>query len=73
MDFVIVRENEEDLYAGIEYRLTPDVMESIKLITRPGSEKIIRYAFEYARHHGRKKVMCFIKDNITNTFRYTFS
>lgn len=64
MDLVIVRENEEDLYAGIEYRLTPDVMESIKLITRPGCEKIIRYAFEYARHQGRKKVTCLIKDNI---------
>lgn len=64
MDLVIVRENEEDLYAGIEYRLTPDVMESIKLISRSGSEKIIRYAFEYARHHGRKKVSCLIKDNI---------
>ena len=49
MDVVIVRENEEDLYAGIEYRLTDDVYECLKLITRPGSEKIVRYAFEYAR------------------------
>lgn len=64
MDVVIVRENEEDLYAGIEYRQTPDVMQSIKLISRQGSEKIIRYAFEYARHHQRKKVTCFSKDNI---------
>ena len=64
MDVVIVRENEEDLYAGIEYRQTPDVCESIKLISRHGSEKIIRYAFEYAKHHGRKKVTCFTKDNI---------
>jgi isocitrate dehydrogenase len=64
MDVVIVRENEEDLYAGIEYRLSPDVMECIKLISRPGSEKIVRYAFEYARRHGRKKVTCFTKDNI---------
>lgn len=64
MNLVIIRENEEDLYAGIEYRLTPHVMESIKLISRAGSEKIIRYAFEYARHHGRKKVTCFVKDNI---------
>lgn len=64
MDVVIVRENEEDLYAGIEYRQTPDVCESLKLISRPGSEKIIRYAFEYARHHHRKKVTCFTKDNI---------
>ncbi len=64
MDVVIVRENEEDLYAGIEYRQSPDVCKSLKLISRPGSEKIVRYAFEYARHHGRKKVTCFIKDNI---------
>lgn len=64
MDVVIVRENEEDLYAGIEYRQTPDVCSSIKLISRPGSEKIVRYAFEYARRHGRKKVTCFMKDNI---------
>lgn len=64
MDLVIVRENEEDLYSGIEYRQTPDVMCSHKIISRQGSQKIIRYAFEYARHHGRKKVTCFIKDNI---------
>jgi isocitrate dehydrogenase len=64
MDVVIVRENEEDLYAGIEYRQTPEVCTSIKLISRPGSEKIVRYAFEYARHYKRKKVTCFIKDNI---------
>src|SRR5271154_5155128 len=64
MDVVIVRENEEDLYAGIEYRLTPDVYECLKLITRPGCEKIVRYAFEYARRHSRKKVTCFTKDNI---------
>jgi isocitrate dehydrogenase len=64
MNVVIVRENEEDLYAGIEYRQTPEVQKSLKLISRPGSEKIIRYAFEYARHYGRKKVTCFSKDNI---------
>jgi isocitrate dehydrogenase len=64
MDVVIVRENEEDLYAGIEYQLTPEVTSCIKLISRPGSEKIIRYAFEYARLHKRKKVTCFMKDNI---------
>jgi isocitrate dehydrogenase len=64
MDVVIVRENEEDCYAGIEYRLSPEVMECIKLISRPGSEKIVRYAFEYARLHNRKKVTCFSKDNI---------
>src|SRR5260370_2808246 len=64
MDVVIVRENEEDLYAGIEYQLSPSVMECIKLISRPGSEKIVRYAFEHARLHGPKKVTCFTNDNI---------
>ena len=64
MDLVIVRENEEDLYAGIEYRHTPDVYECLKILTRPGSERIIRYAFEYARANGRKKVTAMIKDNI---------
>ena len=64
MDVVIVRENEEDLYAGMEYRLTPDVYQCLKLITRPGSENIVRYAFEYARKNNRKKVTCFTKDNI---------
>ena len=64
MDVVIVRENEEDLYAGIEYQLSPEVTSCIKLISRPGSEKIVRYAFEYARRHNRKKVTCFTKDNI---------
>lgn len=64
MDVVIVRENEEDLYSGIEYQQTPNMMESLKLISRPGSERIIRYAFEYARSNNRKKVTCFMKDNI---------
>jgi isocitrate dehydrogenase len=64
MDVVIVRENEEDLYSGIEYRQSHDMMESLKLISRPGSEKIVRYAFEYARRHKRKKVTCYMKDNI---------
>lgn len=64
MDVVIVRENEEDLYAGIEYRQTQDVYQCLKLITRPGSEKIIRYAFDYAVANNRKKVTCFMKDNI---------
>ncbi len=64
MDVVIIRENEEDLYTGIEYRQTNDMVESLKLISRPGSEKIVRYAFEYARSHNRKKVTCFMKDNI---------
>jgi len=64
MDLVIVRENEEDCYAGIEYQLSPGAMQCLKLITRPGCEKIVRYGFEYARRHGRKKVTCFTKDNI---------
>ncbi len=64
MDVVIIRENEEDLYAGIEHRQTDQVFQCLKLITRPGTEKIVRYAFEYARANGRKKVTCFTKDNI---------
>jgi len=64
MDVVVIRENEEDLYAGIEHQQTDEVVQCLKLITRPGSEKIIRYAFEYARLYQRKKVSCFVKDNI---------
>jgi len=64
MDVVIVRENEEDLYAGIEHRQTDQVVQCLKLISRPGSEKIVRYAFEYARRNNRQKVTCFTKDNI---------
>lgn len=64
MDIVIVRENEEDLYTGIEYRQTPETFHALKIITRPGCEKIIRYAFDYARANERKKVTCFTKDNI---------
>ncbi len=64
MNVVIIRENEEDLYAGIEHRHTAEVTQCTKLISRPGCEKIVRYAFEYARSHYRKKVTCFSKDNI---------
>jgi isocitrate dehydrogenase len=64
MDLVIIRENEEDLYAGIEHRQTDEVTQCLKLISRPGCEKIVRYAFEYAVSYGRKKVTCFTKDNI---------
>ena len=64
MDIVIVRENEEDLYAGIEHQQTDEVVQCLKIISRPGCEKIIRYAFEYAKVYGRKKVTCFTKDNI---------
>jgi isocitrate dehydrogenase len=64
MNLVVIRENEEDLYAGIEHRQTADVMQSLKLITRPGSERIIRFAFDYAQRNGRSKVTAFAKDNI---------
>ena len=64
MDVVIIRENEEDLYAGIEHRQTEDVAQCLKLITRKGSERIIRYAFEYARTQNRQRVTCMVKDNI---------
>ena len=64
MDIVIVRENEEDLYAGIEHQQTDEVVQCLKLISRPGCEKIVRYAFEYAKQFGRKKITCFTKDNI---------
>lgn len=64
LDLVVVRENEEDLYAGIEYRNTHNTYTSLKMITRQGCENIIRYAFEYAKNNNRKKVTCFSKDNI---------
>ncbi len=64
MDVVIIRENEEDLYAGIEHQQTDEVVQCLKLISRPGCEKIVRYAFEYAKKYNRKKVTCFTKDNI---------
>lgn len=64
MDVVIIRENEEDLYVGVEYQQTPDTVHALKIISRPGCERIIRYAFEYALANNRKKVTCFTKDNI---------
>jgi len=64
VDMIIVRENIEDLYAGIEHMQTPDVAQCLKVITRKGSEKIIRYAFELARREGRAKVTCATKANI---------
>jgi len=64
LDVVIVRENEEDLYAGIEHQQTPDVVQCLKIITRSGCERIVRYAFEYARAHGRRRITCMTKDNI---------
>lgn len=64
INLVIIRENEEDLYAGIEHQQSRDVTQVLKLITRPGTERIVRYAFEYARAYGRRKVTCMTKDNI---------
>jgi isocitrate dehydrogenase len=64
MNLVIIRENEEDLYAGIEYRQTHDAFQSVKIITKSGTERIMRYAFEYAVANGRKKITCMSKDNI---------
>ena len=64
IEMVIIRENEEDLYGGIEYQQTCEVTQALKLISRPGSESIIRFAFEYARAYGRKRVTCMTKDNI---------
>ena len=55
MDLIIVRENEEDLYAGIEHQQTDEVVQCLKLISRPGCEKIVRYAFELAKQQNRKK------------------
>jgi isocitrate dehydrogenase len=64
MDVVVVRENEEDLYAGIEHRQTQDVYQCLKVVSRTGCERIARYAFAYARAHGRRKVTSIAKDNI---------
>ena len=64
VNLVVVRENTEDLYAGIEHMIGSDAAESIKLITRSGSERIARYAFDYALKNGRKKVTCVHKANI---------
>ncbi len=64
IDVIIIRENEEDLYAGIEHHQTTDVVQTLKLVSVPGCEKIVRYAFEYARAYGREKVTCMTKDNI---------
>jgi isocitrate dehydrogenase len=64
MDLVVVRENEEDLYAGVEYSQVDGAVQSVKMITRAGSERICRYAFEYAKVNGRKKITCMVKDNI---------
>jgi isocitrate dehydrogenase (NAD+) len=64
VDLVVVRENTEDLYAGVEHMVGEDAAESIKIITRRASERIVRFAFEYARAHGRRKVTAVHKANI---------
>lgn len=64
MNVVVIRENEEDTYAGIEHQQTDEVVQCLKLISRPGCERICRYAFEYALANGRRKVTCLTKDNI---------
>src|ERR1044071_1727166 len=64
VDLIVVRENTEDLYAGIEHRVGPDAAESIKIITRAASQRIARYAFEYALRNGRRKVTAVHKANI---------
>src|SRR6266545_4675843 len=64
VDLVIVRENTEDLYAGLEHEIIPGVVESLKIITAAASTRIARFAFEHARKHGRKKVTAIHKANI---------
>ncbi len=64
LDLLIVRENEEDLYAGIEHRQTDEVVQCLKLISRPGTERLVRYGFALAAAGGVKRVSCFTKDNI---------
>jgi isocitrate dehydrogenase (NAD+) len=64
VDIIIVRENTEDLYAGIEFMCTPDIAQGVKLITRQGSRRIVQYAFDMARKQGRKKVTAVHKANI---------
>lgn len=64
LNLTIIRENEEDTYGGIEHQQTDEVVQCLKLITRPGCERIVRYAFEYASLKGHGKVTCMTKDNI---------
>ena len=67
VDIILVRENIEDTYAGVEYWQTPDVTESLRIITRPGSLMVIQYAFELARRLKRRKITCVHKANIHKT------
>src|SRR6185503_9842150 len=64
VDLVVVRENTEDLYSGLEHVVVPGVVESIKIITEKASTRIAKYAFEYARTHGRKRISAVHKANI---------
>lgn len=64
VDLICVRENEEDTYAGIEHQQTPEVVQCLKLVSRPGCERIVRYAFDYAVANNRKRVTAFHKANI---------
>src|SRR5690348_6573974 len=64
VDVVIVRENTEDLYSGLEHEVVPGVVESLKIITEKASTRIARFAFEYARRHGRKRITAVHKANI---------
>src|SRR6201986_4210994 len=64
VDVVIVRENTEDLYAGLEHEVVPGVVESLKIITERASTRIAKFAFDHARRHGRKRVTAIHKANI---------
>jgi len=64
IDLIVVRENTESLYAGLEHEVVPGVVESLKIITERASTRIARFAFEYARAHGRKRITCVHKANI---------
>src|SRR5712664_3852528 len=64
VDLIIVRENTEDLYSGLEHEVVPGVVESLKIITEKASTRIARFAFEYAKRHGRKKIHAIHKENI---------
>lgn len=72
MDLIVVRENEEDLYSGVEYQVSNEVYHAVKLISETGSRRIIKFAFEYARRHNRKKVTAMTKDNILKMTDGTF-
>ena len=64
LDVLVIRENEEDLYAGIEHRQTQEVVQCLKLMSTPGTERLIRFAFDYALAQGRARLTCMTKDNI---------